>query len=76
VPVEAVVSFAGVNKVFVLVGGKVNAVEVRTGVEGSEVLPGGRVKRWVEVAGELPTGGAVVTSGQSQLVDGTTVKVR
>jgi RND family efflux transporter MFP subunit len=76
VPVEAVVSFAGVNKVFVVGGGKVKAVEVKTGVEGNEVLPGGRVKRWVEVAGELSIGAAVVTSGHSQLVDGTAVKVR
>jgi hypothetical protein len=33
-------------------------------------------KGWVEVIGELPAGAIVVTSGQSQLADGTPVTIR
>jgi hypothetical protein len=33
-------------------------------------------RTWVEVEGELPDGTAVVTSGQSQLADGTALRVR
>ena len=66
VPPEALVSFAGVNKVFVADCEKVRVVEVTVGA---------RDKEWVEVAG-VPTGAKVVTSGQSQLVDGAPIRVR
>ena len=61
------VSFAGVNKVFVIENSKARAVEVTLGT---------RDKDWVEVIGKIPSGSAVATSGHSQLVDGSPVKVR
>lgn len=66
VPPEALVSFAGVNKVFVVENEKVRAVEVTVGT---------RDKEWLEVTG-VPPGAKVVTSGQSQLVDGSPVRIR
>lgn len=67
VPPEAIVTFAGVNKVFVIDGGKAKAVEVQLG---------SREKDWVELHGQLPAAATVATSGQTQLVDGSAVKVR
>ena len=66
VPPEALVSFAGVNKVFVADGDRAKAVEVGVGA---------RDKDWLEVTG-LPPGAKVITSGQSQLVDGSPIRVR
>ena len=66
VPPEALVSFAGVNKVFIVDGDKAKAVEVGLGT---------RDKVWLEVTG-LPAGAKVITSGQSQLVDGSLIRVR
>lgn len=66
VPPEALVSFAGVNKVFVVEGEKARAVEVTVGT---------RDKEWLEVTG-VPAGAKVVTSGQSQLVDGAPVRIK
>jgi RND family efflux transporter MFP subunit len=75
VPEEAVVTFAGVTKVFVDRGGKAVAVPVRAGsavpLEGTA---GSRT--WLEVEGDLAEGTPVVTSGQSQLADGTALHVR
>ncbi len=68
VPATALVSLAGVNKVFVLDGGTAKAVEVAVGV---------REKDWLEVrAAGLRAGMSVATSGFSQLVDGSRVAVR
>jgi RND family efflux transporter MFP subunit len=71
VPIESVVRFAGVTKIFIVEGdsraAKARAVSVETGLEG----PG-----WVEVIGSVPANGRVVTSGQTQLADGTPVVVR
>ena len=66
-PAEAVVSFAGVTKVFVVEQGKARAVEVAVG---------DREKDWLEVVGDLPVGASVATSGFSQLADGSPVKLR
>ncbi|MDR3636160.1 MAG: efflux RND transporter periplasmic adaptor subunit [Isosphaeraceae bacterium] len=66
-PSEAIVRFAGVTKLFVVEGDKARAIEVETGQ-----VKGG----WVEVVGKLPKGAQVVTTGQTQLADGTTVTVR
>jgi multidrug efflux pump subunit AcrA (membrane-fusion protein) len=66
VPPEALVQFAGVNKVFVADAGRARAVEVTIGT---------RDKEWVEVGG-LAAGTKVITSGQSQLVDGSPIRVR
>ncbi|MFO0847075.1 MAG: efflux RND transporter periplasmic adaptor subunit [Gemmataceae bacterium] len=67
VPPDALVTFAGVTKVFVVADGHAKAVEVRTG---------GREKDYVEVLGDLPAGASVATSGFSLLVDGSPVKLR
>src|SRR5262245_13424674 len=74
VPEEALVTFAGVTKVFVVRGGQAYAVPVRVGARPEPSA--GRGERWVEVRGDLPAGSAVVTSGQSQLAEGTPVRVR
>lgn len=71
VPEEAVVSFAGVTKVFVADGGKAREVPVTPGVRVEVGADG-----WVEVTGDLKPGAAVVTSGQSQLSEGKPVRVR
>jgi membrane fusion protein, multidrug efflux system len=67
VPLESVVKFAGVIKLFVIEGEKARAIEVETGLEGSG---------WIEVLGKLPAQAQVVTTGQTQLADGTPVVVR
>ncbi|HWA98151.1 MAG TPA: efflux RND transporter periplasmic adaptor subunit [Pirellulales bacterium] len=67
VPEEALVSFAGVNKVFVVRDGRAVAVEVETGT---------RADHWLEVSGALDARDSVVTSGYTQLADGTPVRIR
>ena len=67
VPIECIVNFAGVTKIFVVEDGKSRAIPVETGLEG---------KDWVEVTGLLPTRGQVVTSGQAMLAEGTPVSIR
>ncbi|MBA4063243.1 MAG: hypothetical protein C0501_05940 [Isosphaera sp.] len=67
VPPTAVVAFAGVTKVYVADGPVARAVEVEVGT---------REKDWVEVRGDLKPGAKVVTSGLSQLVDGSPIRVR
>ncbi|WP_422931300.1 efflux RND transporter periplasmic adaptor subunit [Singulisphaera sp. PoT] len=67
VPLESVVKYAGVTKLFMVEGDKVRSINVETGLEG----PG-----WVEVTGKLPDTGHVVTTGQTQLADGTLIVVR
>jgi RND family efflux transporter MFP subunit len=69
VPIEAVVRYAGVTKIFLVDQGKARAIgDIKTGVEG---------QGWVEViSSQLPPAGDVVTTGQTQLADGTAVAVR
>lgn len=67
VPLESIVTFAGVTKVFVVRDGKAYGVEVKTGEPGDG---------WIEVEGELDANSLVVTSGQTKLADGTPVRVR
>jgi RND family efflux transporter MFP subunit len=67
VPLEAIVRFAGVTKVFAIRDNKAQEVEVTLGTQ-----EGG----WVEVRGALAPGDRVVVSGQSKLVDGSPVVVR
>lgn len=75
VPEEALVTFAGVIKVFAVRDGKAHAVRVEPATR-LEVAEGGRMTNWIEVRGALPPGTPVVTTGQSQLADGTPVRVR
>jgi RND family efflux transporter MFP subunit len=67
IPVEAVTRFAGVSKVFRVQDNVVEEVEIGVGQQGSG---------WVEALGPLRPGDMVVTSGQSQLSNGTRVTVR
>src|SRR5262249_23038634 len=53
VPEEALVSFAGVTKVFVVRAGKAREVPVRPGVP-LDVGGPGKARTWVEVEGDLP----------------------
>jgi RND family efflux transporter MFP subunit len=75
VPEEALVTFAGVTRLFVVREGKAQAVTVRPGV--TLHVPGRTEPRaWVEIDADVPPGTPVVTSGQSQLADGVVVRVR
>jgi membrane fusion protein (multidrug efflux system) len=67
VPLESVVSYAGVTKLFVLDGDKVHSVPVEPGME---------TNGWVEIVGALDPKSKVVTTGQTQLAEGTLVVVR
>lgn len=68
VPLESLVSFAGVTKIFVVENGRARAVQVE---------PAYQTNAWVEVVGgHLPAGAQVVTSGQSALSEGREVKLR
>lgn len=74
VPEEAVVKFAGVTKVFVVDGDKVRAIPVELGTR-LEMKAAGVAAHWIEVRG-VPSGRHVVTTGHSQLSDGSLVRVR
>jgi len=65
VPSSALVSFAGVTKIFLTVDGVATPVEV---------LTGHRERDWVEVIGELPKECQVIVSGLTQLVAGSPVR--
>jgi multidrug efflux pump subunit AcrA (membrane-fusion protein) len=69
VPIDSIVRFAGVTKLFIVENGKARSInDIKTGSEG----PG-----WVEVSSQqLPGSAAVVTTGQTQLSDGTPVVIR
>jgi multidrug efflux pump subunit AcrA (membrane-fusion protein) len=67
VPPQAIVSFAGVTKVFVAEGSTARVVEVEVGT---------REKEWVEVRGPLEPDARVITSGQTQLVEGSAIRLR
>ena len=65
VPPGAVVTYAGVTKIFVVRDGRARSIEVRTGT---------RERDWVEVVGDVPADAQVVVSGLTQLADGTPVR--
>ena len=69
VPLDAIVRFAGVTKLFVVVGDEkaARSINVETGKEGAG---------WVELLTPLPEHGKVVTTGQSQLADQTPVVIK
>lgn len=68
VPLSALYSLAGINKVFLLQGDRVREVQVGLGEQTSE---------WVEIASpSIPRGSRVVTSGQRMLSDGAPIVER
>ena len=76
VPEEAIVRYAGVTKLFTVVGDRAVVVPVELGSRLDISGPGGVVHRWVEVSGPLAVGVPVVTTGHSQLSDGASVRIR
>lgn len=66
-PLEALVRFAGVNKVFRVREGKAEEVLIALGTRGPD---------WFEVSGDLNAGDQIVTSGQTRLANGTPVTIR
>jgi multidrug efflux pump subunit AcrA (membrane-fusion protein) len=78
VPEEAVIQFAGVVKVFVVKDGKSISAPIVLGSR-EEVKVGKQTKIWIEATSPsdaLKPGMEVVTSGHSQLADGTAVRIR
>lgn len=68
VPLEALVSFAGISKIFVTDGDKVRELRVALGVQETD---------WVEISTPaIPDGTQVVTSGQAALAEGSTFFIR
>lgn len=68
VPLESIVTFAGITKVFTVQSGRVKEVQVTLGEQGQD---------WVEILSpKLTAGQAIVTSGQSALADGTAIRER
>jgi multidrug efflux pump subunit AcrA (membrane-fusion protein) len=71
VPVEAIVTYAGSVKVFVIRDGRAHAVPVSTGLEG---------RGWVELVrsdkSDLRQDDQMITSGQEKLAEGVAVSVR
>jgi len=66
VPLDAITSFVGVNKIYVVDGDKVHQVQVQ---------PGQQDGTWVEIDQSVPAGQLVVTSGQSKLFDGAAIRI-
>lgn len=71
VPAEALVTYAGSTRLFVIRDGKAHAVSATTGVDG---------RGWAELVGstksELRVDDQVITSGQDKLAEGVPVHVR
>lgn len=68
VPLEALVTFAGISKIFLTDGDAVREVRVTLGVQHTD---------WLEIASpSLPAGAQVVVSGQTALAEGAVVFVR
>jgi multidrug efflux pump subunit AcrA (membrane-fusion protein) len=75
VPEEAIVRYAGVTKLFTLSDGLAREVPVQA-VRSLEVSDDGQAHTWIEVSGPITPGMAIITSGQTQLAEGTFVRVR
>jgi membrane fusion protein, multidrug efflux system len=69
VPLDSIVRFAGVTKLFIVENGKARSInDIKTGSEG---------RGWIEVTSKLlPDSAMVVTTGQTQLSDGASVVIR
>jgi len=68
VPLEALVHFAGVTKIFLVENGHAKEVQVTLGVQETN---------WVEIATpKLSENSQVITSGQTAIADGTAVAIR
>jgi RND family efflux transporter MFP subunit len=78
VPLDAVTSFVGVNKVYKLDAGGTTVRAVVVSLGQQEKLPGASHgdSPWVEIAqGEIQAGDQIAVTGLNKLVDGSPVKV-
>jgi hypothetical protein len=64
-----------VTKIFVQEGEKAREIVVETGIS-VEINDKDRSRTFTEVRGTIPTGAKVITSGQTQLADGSMIRVR
>lgn len=69
VPLESIVTYAGVTKLFVIEGDTAREVQVLTRLEDPNGV-------WIEVVGPVQPGSLVAITGMSQLADGTPVTLR
>ena len=76
VPEEALVRFAGVTKLFLVVDGRAVAVAVEPGVRLDVTDDAGVVRRWIEIPTGVAGGAEVITSGLALLSDGAAVRIR
>jgi membrane fusion protein, multidrug efflux system len=69
VPIDSIVRFAGVTKIFIVENDKARSIsDITTGSEG---------RGWIEVSSkQLPETASVITTGQTHLADGTPVVIR
>src|ERR1700678_1042306 len=69
VPLDSIGRFSGVTKLFIVENGLARSIsDIKTGFEG---------RGWIEVSSKLlPETASVVTTGQTQLADGTPVVIR
>jgi hypothetical protein len=75
VPKDSVVSFAGVNKIFVVRENRAAEVQVKIGTT-LVIGEGDSRQSWVEVEGNLKAEDQVVIAGQSQLYDSAPITVQ
>lgn len=78
VPAEAVVSFAGVDKVYVVKDGKAKEIQITVGVRQEEppAKPGGKPRAFVEVVSGLKGDEKVTVTGVNRLASGVPVEVK
>ncbi len=76
VPIESVVHFAGVTRLFVAENERARTVNVTTGLEGGPSDGPSDIPSWIEVIGPIKEGALVVTTGMTQLANGTLLEVR
>ncbi len=75
VPEEAIVRFAGVSKIFIIKKDRASEILVQTGITIS-MSEGKKKRSFIQVFGDVPEEGLVITSGQTQLAEGVFVKLR
>jgi RND family efflux transporter MFP subunit len=76
VPEEAIVRFAGVTKLFAVSDTSATAVPVETGTRLEVRDAAGKMHHWVEIVGAVEPGMRIVTTGHSQLANGSTIRIR
>jgi RND family efflux transporter MFP subunit len=75
VPEEAIVTFAGVTKIFLVEKEEAKELQVKVG-QRFEIVDKGKRQVWLEIQPTLDVNQKVIISGQTQLAQGTKVKER